>query len=98
MVDRNSKTRFKDNASPQNRLTAKSYVCEKQTYNYQIAVMREPVSHQANAPLILHSPLQAKHFCLVNFLFNPYKFPTKLLGFLLIRKTASAWTQPRCLH
>lgn len=32
---------------PKKRLTAKSYVHEKQTYNYQIAVMREPVSHQA---------------------------------------------------
>lgn len=61
MVDRNSKTRFKDNAPP------KSYVCEKQTYNYQIAVMREPVSHQANAPLVLHSPLQAKHFYRVQY-------------------------------
>ena len=67
MVDRNSKTRFKDNAFPKKRLTAKSYVCEKQIYNYQIAVTEENVSHQANAPLILHSSLQAKHFYQVQY-------------------------------
>lgn len=62
MVNRNPKTHFKDNACPQTRLTAKSCVHKKQTYKYQMAAMREPVSHQANSPLILHSPLQAKDF------------------------------------
>lgn len=33
MVGRNAKIPFKDNASPQKRLIAKSYVHEKQTFN-----------------------------------------------------------------